>query len=266
MTHRSGPEHGLLVLARELAVLRARTGLSLDALARRTTASRSSWHRYLNGTLLPPRALVQELCALADEPPGRLLALWDLAAEPGGPPPTPPPPPSDPGPRPSRPVRERARPRLRRPVLTTVFAGGLTLVAVLAAVSLPRDSASDSRPEPLRPGCTGAECAGRSSQPQACAIAGSGTRTVAERRPERGPSMDIRYSPFCEASWARIWFGRVGDRVEISAPGQGTRWTEIKDRFDAEGYLSTPMVGGGPEGLRACLILGDTAERHCLTS
>ncbi|WP_374203362.1 helix-turn-helix domain-containing protein [Streptomyces geysiriensis] len=95
MTHRSGPEHGLLVLARELAVLRARTGLSLDALARRTTASRSSWHRYLNGTLLPPRALVQELCALADEPPGRLLALWDLAAEPGGPPP-PPPPPSEP--------------------------------------------------------------------------------------------------------------------------------------------------------------------------
>ncbi|GGQ48493.1 helix-turn-helix domain-containing protein [Streptomyces mutabilis] len=266
MTRRSGPEHALLVLARELAALRARTGLSLDALARRTTASRSSWHRYLNGTLLPPRALVQELCALADEPPARLLALWDLAAEPAGPRPTSPPLPSEPGPQQSPPSRERVRPRMSRPVLTTVLAGGLALAAVLTAVNLPRDSGSDSRPEPLRPGCTGTECTGRSSQPQACAIAGSGTRTVAERRPERGPSMDIRYSPFCEASWARIWFGRVGDRVEISAPGQGTRWTEIKDRFDAEGYLSTPMVGGGPDGLEACLILGDTAERHCLTS
>ncbi|MFC8868368.1 DUF2690 domain-containing protein [Streptomyces sp. NPDC057148] len=266
MTPRNGPEHRLLVLARELAALRARTGLSLDALARRTTASRSSWHRYLNGTLLPPRALVQELCALADEPTTRLLALWDLAAESGDPRPSPPPAPAGPRPQEPSPSRERVRSRFRRPLLTTALAGGLALAAVLTAVSLPRDSGSGPRSEPLRPGCTGAECTGRSSQPQACAIAGSGTRTVAERRPEQGPSMDIRYSPFCEASWARIWFGRIGDRVEVSAPGQGTRWTEIKDRFDAEGYLSTPMVGGGPEGLKACLIVDDTGERHCLTT
>lgn len=264
MTHRNGPEHNLL--ARELAALRKRTGLSLDVLARRTTASRSSWHRYLNGTLLPPRALVQELCALTDEPPARLLALWDLAAEAAGPRPMQPLPAAEPSPEEPPPSWGRGRLGSRRRLLATALAGSLALAAVLTGVSLQRDSGSAPQTKPLRPGCTGTECTGRSSQSQACTIAGSGTHTVAERRPEQGPSMDIRYSPFCEASWARVWFGRIGDRVEISAPGQGTRWVEIEDRFDAEGYLATPMLGGGPEGMEACLILAETAERHCLTS
>jgi transcriptional regulator with XRE-family HTH domain len=263
VTHRN-PEHRLL--ARELAVLRKRTGLSLDVLARRTTASKSSWHRYLNGTLLPPRALVQELCALADEPPAQLLALWDLAAEAASPRPTSPLLPAEPSPQETPPSRERGSPGSRRPLLVTALAGGLALAAVVTGVSLLRDPGFDPRPKPLRPGCTGTECNGRSSQGQACTVAGAGTHTVAERRPEQGPSIDIRYSPFCEASWARVWLGRTGDRVEISAPGQGTRWAEIKDRFDAEGYLATPMLGSGPEGLKACLILAETAERHCLTS
>ncbi|WP_317454096.1 XRE family transcriptional regulator [Streptomyces sp. TRM68416] len=327
MTYRNGPEHSLLV--RELTALRRRTGLSLDGLARRTTASRSSWHRYLNGAVLPPRALVQELCALADEPPARLLALWDLAAEagrrsPATPPPpkapeapkapetpeadhprpapspsaktgpretpsspsaktdqreTPPPPSAKADPRetppPAKPGRRlgprRHGPRRlgpRRLLPAAALVGSLALTAVLTGVGLLHDSGSQARPdpEPLRPGCVGTGCTGRSSQPQACTIAGSGTHSVAERRPARGPSMDIRYSPFCKASWARIWFGRIGDRVEISAPGQGTHRAEIRDRFDAEGYLSTPMVGGGPEGMTACLIVTATAERHCLTT
>ncbi|MBT2888330.1 helix-turn-helix domain-containing protein, partial [Streptomyces sp. McG5] len=66
-------------LARELAGLRATTGLSLAGLAARTTASKSSWQRYLGGTQIPPPELVTELCALAGEPPARLLALRELA-------------------------------------------------------------------------------------------------------------------------------------------------------------------------------------------
>ncbi|WP_257001726.1 helix-turn-helix domain-containing protein, partial [Streptomyces albidoflavus] len=66
-------------LARELAGLRASTGLSLAGLAARTTASKSSWQRYLGGTQIPPPELVTELCALAGEPPARLLALRELA-------------------------------------------------------------------------------------------------------------------------------------------------------------------------------------------
>ncbi|QXE35122.1 XRE family transcriptional regulator [Streptomyces sp. GMY02] len=66
-------------LAAELRVLRERTGLSLVALAERTPYSKSSWQRYLNGTQPLPRPAVETLCALADEPAGRLLMLWELA-------------------------------------------------------------------------------------------------------------------------------------------------------------------------------------------
>ncbi|WP_461030912.1 helix-turn-helix domain-containing protein, partial [Streptomyces sparsus] len=74
-----GPTLEQAKLAAELAALRERVGLSLSGLAQRTTASRSSWQRYLNGSKLPPRELVRELCELAQVPPGRLLALWQLA-------------------------------------------------------------------------------------------------------------------------------------------------------------------------------------------
>ncbi|MEV4441098.1 helix-turn-helix transcriptional regulator, partial [Streptomyces sp. NPDC049577] len=68
-------------LAGELRDLRDRTGLSLAALAERTPYSKSSWERYLNGKKLPPRQAVVALCALAGEPSGRLLALWELAEQ-----------------------------------------------------------------------------------------------------------------------------------------------------------------------------------------
>ncbi|MEU0380359.1 helix-turn-helix domain-containing protein [Streptomyces cyaneofuscatus] len=48
-------------------------------MAERTTYSKSSWHRCLTGTTLPQRRAVEDLCRLADEPPGRCLALWEIA-------------------------------------------------------------------------------------------------------------------------------------------------------------------------------------------
>ncbi|MFD6168241.1 helix-turn-helix domain-containing protein [Streptomyces coeruleorubidus] len=66
-------------LASVLTELKAGTGLSLAALAAKTTFSKSSWERYLNGKTLPPRQAVQELCRLAGEPEGRCIALWELA-------------------------------------------------------------------------------------------------------------------------------------------------------------------------------------------
>ncbi|MET7797160.1 helix-turn-helix transcriptional regulator, partial [Streptomyces decoyicus] len=59
--------------------LRRRTGLTLAALAERTPYSKSSWERYLNAKKLPPRGAVEALCLLAGEPPGQLVALWELA-------------------------------------------------------------------------------------------------------------------------------------------------------------------------------------------
>ncbi|MGW4240402.1 helix-turn-helix domain-containing protein [Streptomyces sp. NPDC004749] len=66
-------------LAAELRALRDRTGLSLAELGKRTPYSKSSWQRYLGGTKPAPRQAVEALCALADEPAGRLLVLWELA-------------------------------------------------------------------------------------------------------------------------------------------------------------------------------------------
>ncbi|MEU8561979.1 helix-turn-helix transcriptional regulator [Streptomyces cyaneofuscatus] len=66
-------------LAAALRELKDRTGLSLADLAERTAYSKSSWHRCLTGTTLPPRRAVEDLCRLADEPPGRCLALWEIA-------------------------------------------------------------------------------------------------------------------------------------------------------------------------------------------
>ncbi|MEV8452713.1 helix-turn-helix domain-containing protein [Streptomyces sp. NPDC052095] len=66
-------------LAEELRAIRARAGLSLAALAARTPYSKSSWERYLNGKKPAPRQAVETLCALTRTPPGRMLALWELA-------------------------------------------------------------------------------------------------------------------------------------------------------------------------------------------
>lgn len=71
------PEHARLTAA--LRELKQRTGLSLLGLEQRTTYSKSSWERYLNGRTLPPRQAVQDLCRLAREPDGRCLALWEIA-------------------------------------------------------------------------------------------------------------------------------------------------------------------------------------------
>ncbi|WP_406464893.1 peptidoglycan-binding protein [Streptomyces sp. NBC_01622] len=54
-------------------------GLSLSALAAKTTFSKSSWERYLNGRTLPPRSAVEELARVCDADPERLLALHEVA-------------------------------------------------------------------------------------------------------------------------------------------------------------------------------------------
>ncbi|MER7178920.1 DUF2690 domain-containing protein [Streptomyces hyaluromycini] len=66
-------------LATELRLLRARSGLSLSALAVESAYSKSSWQRYLTGRALPPWLAVRALCILANEPEPRLRALWELA-------------------------------------------------------------------------------------------------------------------------------------------------------------------------------------------
>ncbi|WP_159045513.1 helix-turn-helix domain-containing protein, partial [Streptomyces puniciscabiei] len=124
-------------LAETLRGLRARTGLSLAALAAKTPYSKSSWDRYLHGRTVPPRQAVAGLCELAGEDPGRVLALWELAdavaggraagggrpgvAEPASAPAEPPP-------------AENADGSSHRGLLAAV-GGGLTVLAVVGALA-----------------------------------------------------------------------------------------------------------------------------------
>lgn len=59
--------------------LKDHAGLSLSALASKTTFSKSSWERYLNGRTLPPRTAVEELASVSGTDPERLLALHEIA-------------------------------------------------------------------------------------------------------------------------------------------------------------------------------------------
>ncbi|MGY5536770.1 DUF2690 domain-containing protein [Streptomyces sp. C-3] len=280
-------------LARELAGLRATTGLSLAGLAARTTASKSSWQRYLGGTQIPPPELVTELCALAGEPPARLLALRELAElsrrhpQPRPAPPAPPaseepsrktgpatageppaagtpdtgrphaPPPAAPASVP------RLRRFLRRRKVALAGAGALATAAMVAGALLLGGAKEEPEDIGVWPGCVGERCRGKQAQSQGCGLKGSGMRTVAEREYGRQTVVELRYSPTCRASWVRIRFGATGDRIEITGPDKESQSAEVADKFDAQNYLPTPMLAGGPEGMTACLVRADDGERHC---
>ncbi|MFF7154836.1 helix-turn-helix domain-containing protein [Streptomyces sp. NPDC008139] len=65
----------------QLRALKDHSGLSLASLQAKTSYSRSSWERYLNGRALPPRQAVEELARVAGADPARLLALREVAEE-----------------------------------------------------------------------------------------------------------------------------------------------------------------------------------------
>ncbi|MEX3099707.1 MULTISPECIES: XRE family transcriptional regulator [unclassified Streptomyces] len=245
-------------LAAGLRAVRDRTGLSLAGLAQRTPYSKSSWERYLNGKKPAPRQAVEALCALAGEPPARLLALWELADAEwsgrgrGGPGPVS----ADSG----RPVElpPRSTPLKRRYLLPAC--------AALAAVAIAALSVRGSGPEhdtvatPVldpTPGCHGRSCDGQDPDVMSCGLPGRVDSLGPQRRTRTGASVELRYSTVCEAAWGRIWHARVGDAVEISAPGARARQALVRNVADTTVYRYTVMIGD-PEraGLRVCFVPG----------
>ncbi|MGX8907841.1 XRE family transcriptional regulator [Streptomyces netropsis] len=65
--------------AEQLRRLVERSGLSVAAVADRTGYSKSSWERYLNGRLLPPRAAAEALAEATGTDVGHLSTMWELA-------------------------------------------------------------------------------------------------------------------------------------------------------------------------------------------
>ncbi|MFF7310186.1 DUF2690 domain-containing protein [Streptomyces sp. NPDC008137] len=265
--HAPPPERARLAAA--LRELRTGTGLSLAALAAKTTSSKSSWERYLNGKTLPPRQAVRELCRLAGEPDGRCLALWELAesawsgraaARPT----------DTPGPAGS-PDTDAGHPAGGRGTVMAILAsvcalaaGGLSVALVLVA-----GHTGDSRPSAPpssapAPRCLGATCEGRDPMPMKC---GTHPLTLAAHRTATGAHLELRYSRECGASWARMWSTRIGDRLEMDPAGEGTdrpHTVRITDGVAAQSYVYTPMTEATPGAtVRACFRPVTGGSREC---
>ncbi|MEV5238912.1 DUF2690 domain-containing protein [Streptomyces cinnamoneus] len=65
--------------AQQLRRLVERSGLSIAAVADRTGYSKTSWERYLNGRLLPPRGAAEALAEVTGTDVGHLGTMWELA-------------------------------------------------------------------------------------------------------------------------------------------------------------------------------------------
>ncbi|PJE95220.1 XRE family transcriptional regulator [Streptomyces carminius] len=278
------PERARLVAV--LRELKERTGLSLAGLAERTTYSKSSWDRCLNGRVLPPRQAVRDLCRLAGEPEGRCLALWEIAeaewsgraagAAPAsadaGTPGQPPSPAPSPAPSPDRqettPAGDRHGHRgavVRRGAVAVVVLASVCAVALGGVVALflspGRDGGSRFPPPPASgPYCRGAGCEGRDPISMVCA---AGPDTLASYRTATGARMEVRYSRECGTGWARAWGTGVGDRIEVSADGR-THSAEVVDELDAEAYVYTAMAAIRPGSVvRACFRPAAGGETEC---
>ncbi|MCC3652148.1 XRE family transcriptional regulator [Streptomyces sp. S07_1.15] len=176
-----------------------------------------------------------------------------------------------PGSRPPRPFRWPTAARWRAAVVaaagaTVAVVGALALGGVLPdgsgrqAAAGPGSSASAS-PSLPPPGCRGAACDGKDPESMGCGIA---VRTLGGHRTAGGAGMEIRYSERCGAAWARIWQSGIGDRIRITASGGRFQQATVADRYDAESYLYTPMVGAGERSaLRACLLPATGGQREC---
>ncbi|WP_329051751.1 XRE family transcriptional regulator [Streptomyces violaceus] len=264
-------------LAAALRELRAGAGLSLAALAERTTYSKSSWERYLNGKSLPPRQAVQELCRLANEPDGRLLALWEIAEShwSGRAVAPAPAPPTDESPRPqpqeSPPPAGTGWRRLRRGRLLVVLASAYTVIvggaAALLFLLLPDSETQEDEPLPasvpfsLAPQCHGAACEGRDPMRLIC---GLGPDTLASYRTATGAHVELRHSKKCGASWARTWATEIGDRLDVTAGGP-THGVRIRNKDDAATFIYTEMTEVRPGStVRACFRPASAdGEREC---
>ncbi|MFD4985941.1 helix-turn-helix domain-containing protein [Streptomyces sp. NPDC058374] len=270
------PEHTRLVAA--LRELRAGAGLSLAALAERTAYSKSSWERYLNGKALPPRQAVQELCRLADQPQGRLLALWEIAEsrwsgrsvaapQPASSSSTEGPPPQSV----EAATTEGPRRRLGRSRLLVLLASAYSVivggVAVVLLFLLPDPEAPRAEPSPssvpfsFAPLCHGAACEGRDPMRLICGI---GPDTLATHRTATGAHVELRHSKKCGASWVRTWGTEIGDRVDVTADGP-THSVRIGNAEDAAAFVYTAMTEATVGGtVRACFRPASAdREREC---
>ncbi|MFJ5643593.1 DUF2690 domain-containing protein [Streptomyces sp. NPDC093223] len=293
-------------LAAVLQELKQRTGLSLAQLATATTFSKSSWERYLNSKGLPPRSAVEELCRLAGESADHALALLDIARtdrkeagtqkpdrpDTGTPPDTDPcdatPEPGLTGelhnrtPTPSPDGEADQADRARADAVHPVPAGHryatvLTALASACAVILgtlvlthlppsrPKETSVAATPSPATgPRCRHTACRNKDPITTNCAAV---PLTLAEHETTTGAWIQIRYSPECGTSWARMWGAALGDRVEIRVGGRdgAVRSARVTSRGEADTYVHTLMSVMSPSAsVQACFSPAKDGRTECV--
>ncbi|MFJ9352125.1 DUF2690 domain-containing protein [Streptomyces sp. NPDC101237] len=291
-------------LAAVLQELKQRTGLSLAQLANATTFSKSSWERYLNSKSLPPRSAVEELCRLAGEDADRALALLEIARTDrrvaGTPTPdrrptdtSPDTDPSDAAPGPAGEPQDQNRSRApdgeadqavptradavrlvpaghrQATVLTALASACAVILGALVLTHLPPSRPKETSVAATPTSATGARCRHTACQDKDpitmnCA---AGPMTLAEHETATGAWIQVRYSPECGTSWARMWGAALGDGVTIRAGGRdgAVRSARVTSRGEADTYVHTPMSGVSPStSVQACFRPATGGRKECI--
>ncbi|MGQ4515419.1 DUF2690 domain-containing protein [Streptomyces sp. DW26H14] len=247
-------------LAEALRELKTRTGVSMAALADRTAYSKSSWQRYLNGKQLAPRKAVDALCTLAKEPPGRLLALWELADQEWSRR-------AQAVTRPTTPGRAGERTSTRRNTadrsetgqakkwkpgrcgwaFAAAVAVGLVAAAWVTILPGAEDTQKSAHSAPSATlGCHNHTCTGQDPMMMGCAASGQ-VEDMGSTDPYHTSTdalLAFRYSRQCHAAWAMLWQAHLGDVLELSAPGEASQRVKVADSDEADGSVMTPMIDG----------------------
>lgn len=254
-------------LAKELRVLKERTGLSLDGLARKTPYSKSAWHRYLNGEKLPPRSAVEALAQVAGADREQLLAVYDAAYR-ARTAPVAPPPVAPTAPLPAEGTgltAERtgwARQFLRSAgVLRTV--GALvaltalvaTMGAAAAIVEIPARAARTDGD--ASPACHGHRCQGRYPWRPGCHRDARAESTIVDTT----YTVRLRFSPSCGTVWSEVQ-PRSGGAQKVSIwVGRDARLTS--HTHGREGLAVSPMLA--TSDLRQAVACAKVADRVACT-
>ncbi|MEV5753920.1 helix-turn-helix domain-containing protein [Actinoallomurus sp. NPDC052308] len=280
-----------------LRALKDRTGLSLAALARKTSCSKSAWSRYLGGQVLPPRDVVAALGALAGADEAPLMALWELAEaarsrRDGTTPPAVPtregqrtgPDPDDrsalaeadpddrralaeadpddrpalAGPSPSGPERPRSGKRaLAVATGAAVLAVGGLTTALALTSSTSPRAGRIASPGPPTPAAT-SRCHRHDCTAAVLGCDRDAVTTAA--LPIGHADLEIRYSAACKAAWAQLTGSHRYDRLEFTG-GPHTRTVKAKVRVGTGAVTPVVAVSGPSTGV-ACVQLS-IGTRRC---
>ncbi|WP_343238794.1 helix-turn-helix domain-containing protein [Streptomyces sp. SID8374] len=266
-------------LAAQLRSLRMRRGLTLSALAKRTSYSRSSWERYLNGKALPPATAITEFAAAVGVPAAALLRQREQEQdgrrpETGSTPPTRETAAPDKDVPPETSGREgsaEAAPPVDKPPRSRAFGTRTTLVSTISACTAlvagiliggwifgGTEAEGQNREKAAgEPQCLEFECRDKDSQRTGCHI---GAWTAAATWSGR-TYIELRYSPRCRSAWARITDAHVDDTARVEGP-RGAR-NERSVTYENDTY--SPMVEAPyPASARACGVI--RGEETCTSA